>query len=110
MDKNRKLAKLRAAVESVDPGAAARLIVETILEAGQFQGPEYPDPEEIAADFIENEVGRFDWMVNWNKIKSKGNPVHKVMDYLETYGIDADPEEIVDIIDQMVIDNPGRWK
>ena len=83
---------------------AAHLIVEAILE----EEPE--SVEEIAADFVENELGRFDWMRNWAVIKGKEDPVAKVKAYLDYYGLRADPQQIVDEIERLVEKVPGRWK
>jgi hypothetical protein len=96
-----KFDKVRQAVESKDPVPA---IVEEILDT------EEPDsPEEIAADFIENEVGRFDWTNNWAAIKAQEDPVAKVRAYLLIYDLRGDPVEIVNIIDRMAQNNPGKW-
>ncbi len=93
---------MRRAVETPDPIPS---IVEALLEE-----PETTPNEEIAADFIENEVGRFDWVNNWQAIKKRGDPVARVRAYLLLYDLRANPVEIVNIIDQMAQNNPGRWK
>lgn len=103
MNQNRKTFKLQEAVETADPRVAGRLIVEMVLDADE-------DTTEIAADFIENEVGRFDWVNNWEVIKAKEDPVAKVQSYLDVYGLVADAGKIVAAIDQMASENPGRWK
>lgn len=96
-----KFDKVRQAVESKDPVPA---IVEEILDTEELDSS-----EEIAADFIENEVGRFDWVNNWATIKAEGDPVAKVRAYLLIYDLRADPVKIVNIIDQMAQNNPGKW-
>lgn len=100
---NEKRAKLSRAVESADPKVAAAVIVEMMLDFEE-------DTAEIAADFIENEVGRFDWVNNWQVIRGREDPVAMVQAYLARYGLVANAQEIVNSIDQMAQDNPGRWK
>lgn len=103
MDQNEKLEKIEAAVQDRDLSRVAVLVVEMVLDAEE-------DVTEIAADFVENEVGRFDWVRNWEVIKEKEDPVAKVQHYLLTYGLMADAREVVNIIDQMARTNPGHWK
>jgi hypothetical protein len=103
MNQNEKMAKLQEAVETADPRRAGRLIVELLLDADESVA-------DIAADFIENEVGRFDWVNNWQVVRSKGDPLGKVQAYLDQYGLVADAQAVVDAIDQLAAENPGRWK
>lgn len=103
MKQNEKAAKLQEAVESADLRRVGQLIVEIILDADE-------SVEDIAADFIENEVGRFDWVNNWNLIRSREDPVAKVQTYLDQYGLVADAQGVVEAIDRMAEVNPGRWK
>jgi predicted nuclease with TOPRIM domain len=98
-----KFNRMRAAVESTDPKQTARMIVETLIDYGE-------DAEEIAADFIENEIGRLDWVNNWSVIRKTRDPVAMVQDYLTRYNLAGNAQEIVNIIDQMSARNPGRWK
>ena len=100
---NEKIARLQAAVEAPDNRTMGGLIVELLIELDE-------DPAEIAVDFIENEVGRLDWTANWQVIKEKEDPLAKVQTYLRDYGLMADAQEIVNIIDRMAVENPGRWK
>ncbi len=103
MNQNEKAFKLQNVVESGDARTAGRLVVELLLDADE-------DTAEIAADFIENEIGRHDWANNWSVIKAKENPLARVQAYLTNYGLVADPRKIVAAIDQMVAETPGRWK
>jgi len=103
MNQDEKTFKLQKAVETADTRIAGRLLVEILLDADE-------DTAEIAADFIENEVGRFDWTNNWAVIKAREDPVAKVQSYLDAYGLVADARKIVDAVDQMAAENPGRWK
>jgi hypothetical protein len=97
-------ARLRRAAESTGPETAA-LMVDLLLEE------EDAEPiEEIAADFIENEVGHYDWVNNWPVIRNRGEALAKVQTYLDTYGIRADARLVVDEIERMLVENPGHWK
>lgn len=96
---------LRAATESGSRVDTARLIVEVFLA-----DEDTDTVAEIAADFMEDEVGRFDWLTNWQVIRGREDPVAKVQAYLSEYGIAANAQEIVNYIDRMVTENPGRWK
>lgn len=97
-----KFDAMQKAVEAQTPRETGSAIVEVMLDS--------EPAEEIAADFIENEVGRFDWVNNWRTIREREDPVQKVRAYLLLYDIRANPEEIVNIIDRMAQGNPGRWK
>jgi hypothetical protein len=69
------------------------------------------EASDLAADFIENEIGRHDWMENWPKWKSK-HPDYRerIRAWLERIGENLDPDEIVQAIDQMKILAPGKWR
>jgi len=103
VNQNKKAERLQKALEDISCRSAGKLVVETLLNADE-------DAIEIAADFIEDEVGRFDWQSNWKTLKSKVNIIDKVQAYLKNYGLTANAQEIVNIIDSMSADNPGRWK
>lgn len=97
--------KLWRAVESDNRRETADTVVEVLL------GDEDTDTlQGLAADYIEDEVGRFDWVRNWETIRRREDPVAKVQAYLDTYDIAADAQEIVDYIDLMAATHPGRWK
>ena len=75
----------------------------------QANGPE--DVEDIALSFVEDEVGRFDWMNNWEKFKLKHNAVSKMRAYLKYMKYsDVKAEDVVKFIDGLVVERPGRWK
>lgn len=97
--------KLWQAVESKSDRFTAKMIVELLLSDEDVEST-----QDVAADFIEDELGRFDWMNNWRVIREREDPVAKVQAYLDTYGIVADARQVVDYIDQMTVKNPGRWK
>lgn len=67
------------------------------------------DTEDLALSFMEEEVGRFDWMANWPKIKAAGTARQKVQNWLEALQIDHNPDEIVAYLDSMVTERKGRW-
>lgn len=72
-------------------------------------GPD--DVEDIALSFVEDEVGRFDWMNNWKKFKLRHNAVSKVRSYLQYLNYpDVKAVDVVKFIDALVDERPGRWK
>lgn len=103
MKQNEKAAKLKEAVETGDLPSAGRVVVEMLLD-------DEVSVSDLAADFIEDEVGHYDWVNNWAVVKSRGNPVQKVQDYLDRYSLLSNAQAIVNTIDNMAKENPGRWK
>ena len=65
--------------------------------------------EDIAIEFIESEVGRYDWMRNWPVYKTKWSPVHKVGAWMRRVGYEGSAKDVVRFIDWMVVNRPGRW-
>lgn len=101
--KNEKSTKLQEAIESPDLAVAAQAVVEVLLD-------DEVSVTDIAADFIEDEVGHYDWVNNWNVVRSRKDPVQMVQEYLDRYGLISDAQAIVNVIDEMAKNNPGRWK
>lgn len=66
--------------------------------------------EDIAVDFIENELGRHDWMKNWPIYKAKPRFLDRIAHWLAATGHDATPDDIARRIDQMLLIQPGRWR
>jgi hypothetical protein len=68
------------------------------------------DAEDLAFIFMEEEVGRFDWQSNWEKIKATGTATQRVQDWLNTMQIDnQNPDELVRILDTVAAERSGRW-
>lgn len=58
--------------------------------------------EDLACDFVENEVGAHDFLSNWPLFKKAVDPVKAVQEWLiSTKTPDADATKIVAIIDTM---------
>lgn len=68
------------------------------------------DLENIACDYVENEVGRLDWVNNWNVYKQKHNVVENVSTWLQSLGLNADPDAVIRCIDLMAETRPGKWQ
>lgn len=67
--------------------------------------------EDVALDYVENEVGRHDWSANWQKLKQKHPDMKsKIQAWLQRYEIDHDPQGLIDFLDRMVTTRPGKWK
>jgi hypothetical protein len=95
----------------VSTNSSAR-VAEAIIESLLYHdiSDDDGDPmQDIASDFIENELGRFDWVENWKLVKQDGSAVDRIEAYLSAYGIDVDPQEVAGYIDRMEDKNPGRW-
>jgi hypothetical protein len=75
-------------------------------------GRHQQDTEDLAYEFMEQEVGRFDWKTNWPKFKAnhEGVLVKRVQAWLDYLGIDYDPNEIISFLDKMVESQNGKWK
>lgn len=71
------------------------------------------DTEDIAFEFMEQEVGRLDWRNNWPKVKANLGPDgtrRKVEAWLRYMGIEYDPNLIIAFLDDMVTNRNGNWR
>jgi hypothetical protein len=70
------------------------------------------DTEDLAYEFMEQEVGRFDWKNNWPRFKAnhEGILTQRVQAWLDYIGIDYDANEIIRFLDKMVETTDGKWK
>ncbi len=80
----------------------AAQIVETLLDDTEI--------EDIACDFIENEVGRLDWMRNWEVFKRKPNAGELAAQWLSDMGHSFTPQELFSHIEGMVGRRAGKWQ
>lgn len=58
----------------------AEAVVRMLLEEEQDHDESVLD---LALDFIEEEVGRHDWIVNWCKFKQKYDATEKIREWLD---------------------------
>lgn len=65
--------------------------------------------EDLALSFIEEEVGRFDWIANWPKFKQTTDARQRVQDWLNALRIEHDPDEIIAYLDRLVAERSGKW-
>lgn len=110
---SRAFDQVHQAVDQAVPAHESRHLknkVNAIIEHVLNEEHEDENLADIAADFVEDELGRLDWMGNWNLIRSRENPVQRIQSYLDTYGISADATQIAAYLDKLVASNPGRWK
>jgi hypothetical protein len=68
------------------------------------------DVEDAALLFLEEEIGRFDWQANWEKVKSKGGIQDRIQHWLSVLGVDLNPNEIVSYLDRLAVGRAGRWR
>lgn len=111
----RELAKIsglfstfRKAAESQNDSEAANLVVEALLEMDEPEPTE--EIKDIAADFVENGLGHYDWMGNWELVKRKGEALDRIQSYLNAYGIQADAREVLAAVEWRLVNTPGVWK
>jgi hypothetical protein len=64
------------------------------------------DVDDLAATFVENEIGPFDWKKNWDQAKSRGNMQQRMINWLIAMNVDATPDEVIAAIDRL----EGRWR
>lgn len=69
--------------------------------------------QDLAYAFMEDEVGRFDWRINWPKFKSnlgsQENVVNYVQAWLDTASISCNPQSIISYLDTFCSEQVGRW-
>ena len=68
------------------------------------------DTEDLACQFMEDEVGRFDFRNNWAKVKEKGGVRQRIQQWLEALNADGNPDEIIEYLDRLVTDRAGNWR
>jgi hypothetical protein len=72
---------------------------------------QFEDTDDLVATFVENELGRHDWMNNWAAWKVKyPNYLDKIRSFFERQGEQVNPEDVCKHIDQMILVRPGRWR
>lgn len=74
-----------------------------------FRARHAPDIDDLAATFIEQEVGRYDWKNNWTVYKSKPNLAGRVQAWLDMLNVRVGASELIAAVDQLVSRNTGRW-
>lgn len=67
------------------------------------------DLDSAVSDFVEQEVGKFDWASNWLKLKAESDPVERVKAWATSYGLDLDAAELVRRLDAMA-EGGGAWR
>lgn len=67
-----------------------------------------PSVDDVASDFIEQEVGRHDWVRNWDVVKAREDVVKMVGDWASGFAMRVDPREVVSHIDAMA-KSGGAW-
>lgn len=69
----------------------------------------HDDVEDVASDFVEQELGRFDWRNNWEASKRSGTALPRIRAWLASQNSQLRAEDIADWIDTTARDRPGRW-
>lgn len=68
------------------------------------------DTEDLALEFVEEELGRFDWRANWATAKARGNLRERISQWLDAQGVEHDPDAIIACLEALVSGRPGRWR
>ena len=96
-------------------------MIESILEWDEMPPPapevhrSVYDPRlevhDFAADYIENEVGRHDFLKNWTRHKQKNGDKlkEKVAAWMNYFNVDHDPQALIDYIDSNLAKRRGPW-
>jgi hypothetical protein len=79
------------------------------MDALQFRRRHSVDTEDLACQFMEDEVGRFDFRNNWKKLKETQNVRQRIQQWLEALNVDGNPEEIIAYLDKLVAERAGNW-
>lgn len=85
------------------------------MEAVLYSPSKHPqDTEDIALEFVEQEVGRSDFKNNWPKFKAnlgdEASVHRRVKSWLAYVGIEYDPREIVQYLDRKANEIVGTWR
>lgn len=67
------------------------------------------DVNDLAADFVEQEVGRLDWVKNLNLLKDTGKLAPRLSNWLSRMGYSRDLHEPVLAELDRLVTMPGRW-
>jgi len=65
--------------------------------------------EDLACQFMEDEVGRLDFRNNWKKLKETQNVRQRIQQWLEALNVDGQPDEIITYLDKLVAERAGNW-
>lgn len=68
------------------------------------------DLEDLAYDFIEQELGRHAWQSNIAKARHEGTLLPRIRNWLDHLGIDASADRIAERLFQLTLNEPGRWR
>lgn len=68
-----------------------------------------PDIDDLAATFVEQEVGRYDWKNNWEEYKRKPNLNQRVQAWLDLLGVQTEAAALIRSVDELVNRRTGRW-
>lgn len=76
-----------------------------------FRQRQLLEVEDLAATFVEQELGRHDWAMNWSAYKVKyPDFLGRIRGFFHRLGEEVNPEEIARHIEAMIVQRPGRWR
>mgnify|MGYP003344650536 CR=1 FL=1 len=68
------------------------------------------DVESAACNYIEQEVGRYDWKANWEHHRSQPDLRAKLQAWLQHYDYQLSADAVVEFIDGTMMQAEGRWR
>lgn len=74
-----------------------------------FRQRQLVDTEDLACQYMEDEVGRFDFRTNWKKLKETNDVRQRIRQWLEALNVEGNPDEIIGYLDRLVADRAGNW-
>ena len=68
------------------------------------------DVESAACNYIEQEVGRYDWKANWEHHRQQPDTETKVQAWLDHYEYGGTAAEVIAFIDGTMMQAEGKWR
>lgn len=75
-----------------------------------YRTKQHVDVEDLACQYLEDEVGRHDFRNNWAAVKKAGNIRLKIARWLDSLAVEAEPDAIIEYLDRLVAERAGNWR
>lgn len=70
---------------------------------------ENDETEDLACDFVEQELGKWDWQGNWDILKAADIAEQRIADWLMQVKVTHSAKSIEKFLDHRVANLRGRW-
>lgn len=67
------------------------------------------EAEDMAANFVEQALGRHDWLNNWKRLKEKKEEEQRIRAWIGQYQIETDPQSIISVLDMWATGQHRQW-